>query len=197
MDSRLPTNAPTGAPTDAPAALPDAGHAAAELDSALRDAGLLDVSVDQHPDPQPDFVHLGPLSPAEANRLARLIRASTKRTLKAARALRDIVDAYRLDLPGLRFRHGRIVLGGISLPDAERFARLLGAPVPPDARTPRSASLKAALVGERLRNAFASATGGGSLDIRVRHEATGTAPVLELGSIDARTARRLVAALRF
>lgn len=106
-------------------------------------------------------------------------------------------DAYRLDLPGLRFQHGRIVLGDVSLPAAERFARMLGAPMPTDYLTSGSPPLEAARVRERLRSSFASATGGRALDVRVRHEAAGAAPVLELGSIDAGSARRLVAALRF
>ncbi|MFB7914761.1 hypothetical protein [Streptomyces sp. NPDC056061] len=39
--------------------------------------------------------------------------------------------------------------------------------------------------------------GGRPLDVQVRHEGPDAEPVLELGAIDARTARRLVAALRF
>ncbi|WP_335937068.1 hypothetical protein [Streptomyces sp. PTD5-9] len=189
MDSR-PPSVPIASP-------PDAQHAAAELDSALRDAGLPVTSVDQQRDREADFVRLGPLSPADASHLAGLVRAGTKHTLKAARALRDIVDAYRLDLPGLRFRHGRIVLGGISLPDAERLARLLGAPVPAGRLTHGAPPPETARVRERLGSAFASATGGRALDVRVRREEPGTDPMLELGSIDAGTARRLVAALRF
>lgn len=88
----------------------------------------------------------------------------------------------------LRVRQGRITLGTVRVDDAARLARLLGA-VPPavdlsDADTVRTV----------LGQAFPRATGGGILSVSARADAP---EVLELGSIDARTARRLISALRF
>ncbi|WP_326742040.1 hypothetical protein [Streptomyces sp. NBC_01768] len=127
------------------------------------------------------------------------MRTGTKRTLKAARTLRDIVDAYRLDLPGIQVRDGRIALGSASPATAERLARLLGA-TPPDPDALAAAPLDADRVGERLRLAFA-ATGGDALDVHVQEAEAAPAPDVEpvpaLGSIDVTAARRLVAAPRF
>ncbi|MET9980198.1 hypothetical protein ACFYOI_34495 [Streptomyces microflavus] len=158
-------------------------RAAAEVRTALREAGLnVGATGDE------DHVQLGPLRPSDARQLARLIRTGTKRTLKAARALREICEAYRIDLPELRVRHGRITLGTCRLGDAVRLARLLGASSPgPD--TPDANDVQALLT-----QAFSAATGGGSVDISVRQDAPDT---VELGAIDARTARRLIGALRF
>ncbi|MDX2405228.1 hypothetical protein NJO91_19135 [Streptomyces microflavus] len=123
-----------------------------------------------------------------ARQLARLVRTGTKRTLKAARALREICEAYRIDLPELRVRQGRITLGTCRLADAVRLARLLGASSPgPD--TP-----DANAVQDLLAQAFSAATGGGAVDVSVRQDAP---DAVELGAIDARTARRLIGALRF
>lgn len=130
--------------------------------------------------------------------MARLVRTGTKRTLKAARALRDIVDAYRLDLPGIQVRDGRIALGSASPATAELLARLLGS-TPPGPDTLAAAPLDADRVGERLRLAFTAATGGDVLDVHAEEAEAGpdVEPVLALGSIDEAAARRLVAALRF
>ncbi|MFJ6016600.1 hypothetical protein [Streptomyces sp. NPDC092952] len=165
-------------------------HAAAELASALREAGIRVPIQRGEPEPGPGVVGLRPLSPAEARRLARLVRTGTKRTLKAARTLRDVLDAHRLDLSGIQVRGGRIALGTTSPATAERLARLLDA-VPPVPAVPIDADRTA----ERLRNAFAATTGGDALDVHVRETAYGET-VLALGSIDATAARRLVAALR-
>ncbi|MEV7720932.1 hypothetical protein [Streptomyces sp. NPDC088184] len=177
---------------------PPSRHAAAELGSALREAGIR-VPLARHcAEPQPGRVELGPLSPGEASQLAQLVRTGTKRTLKAARALRDVVDAYRLDLPGIQVRDGRIALGSASPATAELLARLLGA-TPPGPDTLAAAPLDADRVGERLRLAFTAATGGDVLDVHVEEAEAGpdVEPVLALGSIDEAAARRLVAALRF
>lgn len=158
-------------------------RAAAEVRTALREAGLnVGATGDE------DHVQLGPLRPADARQLARLIRTGTKRTLKAARALREICEAYRIDLPELRVRHGRITLGTCRLDDAVRLARLLGASSPgPD--TPDANDVQVLLA-----QAFSAATGGGAVDVSVRQDAP---DAVELGAIDARTARRLIGALRF
>ncbi|MEU0355559.1 hypothetical protein [Streptomyces cyaneofuscatus] len=157
--------------------------AAAELRTALREAGLPVGATGTD-----DFVQLGTLRACDARQLARLIRTGTKRTLKAARALREICEAYGIDLPELRVRQGRITLGACRVDDALRLARLLGASSPgPDAPD-------ADAVRDLLAQAFSAATGGGTLDVSVREEA---ADVVELGALDARTARRLIGALRF
>lgn len=120
--------------------------------------------------------------------MARLIRTGTKRTLKAARALREICEAYGIDLPELRVRQGGITLGACRVDDAVRLARLLGASSPgpevPDTEAVR----------DLLAEAFSAATGGGTLDVSVRGDAPA---VVELGALDARAARRLIGALRF
>ncbi|WP_334663773.1 hypothetical protein [Streptomyces cyaneofuscatus] len=77
--------------------------AAAELRTALREAGLPVGATGTD-----DYVQLGTLRASDARQLARLIRTGTKRTLKAARALREICEAYGIDLPELRVRQGRI-----------------------------------------------------------------------------------------
>ncbi|MFJ5048699.1 hypothetical protein [Streptomyces sp. NPDC088719] len=156
-----------------------------ELRAALGEAGLRAAVTEAEVGNQ---VRIAPLDPADARQLARLIRTGTKRTLKAARALREICEGYRINLPGLRVRQGRITLGTVQVDDAARLARLLGA-VPPavdlsDAGTVRTV----------LGQAFPRATGGGILSVSAREDAP---EVLELGSIDARTARRLISALRF
>ncbi|MER8195598.1 hypothetical protein AB0N60_11010 [Streptomyces microflavus] len=55
-----------------------------------------------------------------------------------------------------------------------------------------SAGDRAAAV--KLAQAFSTATGGGAVDVSVRQDAP---DAVELGAIDARTARRLIGALRF
>ncbi|MFJ2268684.1 hypothetical protein ACIOHO_20345 [Streptomyces sp. NPDC087849] len=129
---------------------PSSRHAAAELGSALREAGIR-VPLARHcAEPQPGRVELGPLSPGEASQLARLVRTGAKRTLKAARALRDIVDAYRLDLPGIQVRDGHIALGSTSPATAERLARLLGCPVRGKVPRPRLVRDGRDALGRRL-----------------------------------------------
>ncbi|MFJ7329314.1 hypothetical protein ACIQVN_24130 [Streptomyces cyaneofuscatus] len=157
--------------------------AAAELRAALREAGLCVGATDAD-----DHVQLGTLKASDARQLARLIHTGTKRTLKAARALREICEAYGIDLPELRVRQGRITLGACRVGDAVRLAQLLGASSPgpevPDAEAVR----------DLLAGAFSAATGGGTLDVSVRGE---DPDVVELGALDARAARRLIGALRF
>ncbi|MBK0376361.1 hypothetical protein I3215_26360 [Streptomyces sp. RB110-1] len=72
--------------------------------------------------------------------------------------------------------------------------RHFGAVPPPAARPAPPAGTDAAFVGALLGHVFPEATGGGALSVSVREEAPG---LLDLGAIDARTARRLVRALRF
>ncbi|MEV4877439.1 hypothetical protein [Streptomyces cyaneofuscatus] len=160
--------------------------AAAELRTALREAGLHVGATGAD-----DHVQLSSLKAADARQLARLIRTGTKRTLKAARALREICEAYGVGLPELRVRQGRITLGACRVDDAFRLARLLGAssPVPDVPDVPDADAVR-----DLLAQAFPAATGGGTLDVSVREEAP---DVVELGALDARTARRLIGALRF
>ncbi|MFE2974246.1 hypothetical protein [Streptomyces sp. NPDC059258] len=163
----------------------------AELRAALSEAGLSARVTTTDADAQ-NPVRVTLLSPTDARQLARLIRTGTKRTLKAARSLREICEGYRIDLPGLRVEQGRITLGPIRIDDAARLARLLDA-VPLATERP-SATADAATVKDLLDHAFPQATGGGTLPVSVREE---TPNLLDLGSIDARTARRLIRALQF
>ncbi|MFJ7085291.1 hypothetical protein ACIQU8_18910 [Streptomyces griseus] len=98
------------------------------------------------------------------------------------------------DLPGLRVRQGRITLGPIQVDDAARLARLLNA-VPPATEQPDTdAAPDADTVRAMLTQAFPQATGCSALSVSVREH---TPDLLDLGSIDARTARRLIRALQF
>ncbi|WP_405186309.1 hypothetical protein OG582_15665 [Streptomyces anulatus] len=156
-----------------------------ELRAALSEAGLRAAVTEAEVGNQ---VRIAPLDPSDAWQLARLIRTGTKRTLKAARSLREICEAHRIGLPGLRVRQGRITLGTVQVDDAARLARLLGA-VPPTTEQPDADTVRT-----MLGQAFPQATGGGALSVSVRED---TPEILELGSIDARTARRLISTLRF
>ncbi|EFE75386.1 hypothetical protein K7395_20720 [Streptomyces filamentosus] len=160
-----------------------------ELRAALGQAGLRAGVADTEAG---NLVRITPLDPVDAQQLARLIRTGAKRTLMAARALRKICEGYRIDLPGLRVEHGRITLGPIRIDDAARLARLLDA-VPQTTEQPGT-PVDADTVKALLDHTFPQATGGGALSVSVRESAPGH---LHLGSIDARTARRLIRALQF
>ncbi|MGW4250046.1 hypothetical protein [Streptomyces californicus] len=134
--------APTAADRPAHAASP--AHASDELRAALSEAGLHAPVTGGAADAD---VRVGPLAPADARQLARLIRTGTKRTLKTARALREICAGHRIELPGLRVRQGRITLGPVRVEDAARLARVLGAVPPPAARPAPPAGTDAAFVG--------------------------------------------------
>ncbi|WP_103531530.1 hypothetical protein [Streptomyces sp. SM11] len=157
----------------------------AEPRAALSEAGLRAEVTDAEVG---DLVRITPLDPVDARQLARLIRTGTERTLKAARVLREIRAAHRIELPGLRVRQGRITLGPVQVEDAARLARLLGA-VPPTTVQPDTDAVRT-----MLGQVFPQATGGGVLSASVRGDAS---HILELGSVDARTARRLIRALQF
>lgn len=175
---------------DTPTHTPAPPSPSSELRAALSEAGLRAGVADTEAG---DLVRITPLDPVDAQQLARLIRTGTKRALKAARALREICAGYRIDLPGLRVRQGRITLGPIQVDDAARLARLLNA-VPPTTEQPETdAAPDAGAVKAMLTHAFPQATGG-ALSVSVREN---TPDLLDLGSIDARTARRLIRALQF
>lgn len=163
----------------------------AELRAALGEAGL-SARVTEPDAAAENLVRVTLLSPTDARQLARLIRTGTKRTLKAARALREICEGYRINLPGLRVEQGRITLGPIRIDDAARLARLLDAA--PQTTEQPSTTADAATVKVLLAHAFPQATGGGTVPVSVRGS---TPDLLHLGSIDARTARRLIRALQF
>ncbi|MFF3030800.1 hypothetical protein ACFVS7_07265 [Streptomyces rubiginosohelvolus] len=95
-------------------------------------------------------------------------------------------------LPRADTPEGRITLGPIRIDDAARLARLLDA-VPQASEQP-STTADATTVKTLLDHAFPQATGGGALSVLVRENAP---TLLDLGSIDARTARRLIRALQF
>ncbi|WP_103513207.1 hypothetical protein [Streptomyces sp. SM13] len=175
---------------DIPTHTPAPPSPSSELRAALSEAGLRAGVADTEAG---NLVRITPLDPVDAQQLARLIRTGTKRALKAARALREICAGYRIDLPGLRVRQGRITLGPIQVDDAARLARLLNA-VPPTTEQPDTdAAPDAGAVKAMLTQAFPQATGG-ALSVSVREN---TPDLLDLGSIDARTARRLIRALQF
>ncbi|WKN15396.1 hypothetical protein NEH83_15030 [Streptomyces sp. JUS-F4] len=161
-----------------------------ELRAALSEAGLRAGVADTEAG---DLVRITPLDPVDAQQLARLIRTGTKRALKAARTLREICAGYRIDLPGLRVRQGRITLGPIQVDAAARLARLLNAVPPATAHPGADTAPDADTVRAMLIQAFPQSTGG-ALSVSVREH---TPDLLDLGSIDARTARRLIRTLQF
>lgn len=176
---------------DTPTHTPAPPSPSSELRAALSEAGLSAGVADTEAG---DLVRITPLDPVDAQQLARLIRTGTKRALKAARTLREICAGYRIDLPGLRVRQGRITLGPIQVDDAARLARLLNAVPPATAQPGTGAAPDADTVRVMLAQAFPQAAGGGALSVSVREN---TPDLLDLGSIDARTARRLIRALQF
>ncbi|MGW1296577.1 hypothetical protein [Streptomyces sp. NPDC002533] len=174
--------------TDTHTRTPAPPSPSSELRAALSEAGLRAGVADTEAG---NLVRITPLDPVDAQQLARLIRTGTKRALKAARALREICEGYGVDLPGLRVKQGRITLGPVRIDDATRLARLLGAV--PQATDQPGTDADADTVRTMLDHAFPQATGG-ALSVSVREN---TPDLLDLGSIDARTARRLIRALQF
>lgn len=181
--------APTAADRPAHAASP--AHASDELRAALSEAGLHAPVTGGAADAD---VRIGPLAPADARQLARLIRTGTKRTLKTTRALREICAGHRIELPwsprapGPHHPRARPRRGRGSPGPGPRCGAAARRPARPGRRDRR-----------RLRGGPAQPRlPGGHRRRRPLRMRTGRSPgLLDLGAIDARTARRLVRALRF
>ncbi|MEV7085914.1 hypothetical protein AB0O07_08470 [Streptomyces sp. NPDC093085] len=172
-----------------------ASHAEIELDNVLRAAGL---RVSTKVPSEGSLLMLSPFDAATAIELTRLIRQGMKRTYRIVEALRTLLGGHGLEAPGICVDRGKIRLGDVSVPTADRLACLLGAP-PQDIRVDLTEWPEAQQVIDRLGSAFKTATGGGFLDPLFHPDCLRCDEIaaVELGSIDVRTARRLVAVLRF
>lgn len=165
--------------------------AAFELGQAFRAAGLPSLSAVPTTERGTPKIALSAIDPETAAEVARLIRKALTRTHKVADALRSTAETLGLDLPELHVENKKVSVGGLSLPTADRLARLLGAPD----RDPGTA-IEAQNVADRLRTAFKNATGG---VLRIDHpeHPHSRSGSLSLKAIDVNTARRVVMALQF
>ncbi|WP_329386036.1 hypothetical protein [Streptomyces sp. NBC_01716] len=167
--------------------------AACELGHAFRAAGLGALSVVPMTDRGTPKIALSAIDPETAVEVARLIRKALTRTHKVADSLRSAFEAHDLDLPDLGVENNKVSIGHVSLPAADRLARLLGEPD----RDPGSA-IGAQTIADRLRTGFKRATGGVLRieDIEDPRYHRGRAG-LSLKAIDVNAARRLLMALQF
>ncbi|MEU3973408.1 hypothetical protein [Streptomyces bacillaris] len=173
--------------------------AAGVLSDVLRAAGLTMLAPIFYEDERGPFVQLSKIDADEATELARLVRKGMKRSFQTALDLHAAVRAHGLDnFPAPVVRHARIHLGDVSVPTADRLACILGAP-PQPAKLDITEWPEAWQVVDRLSAAFNEATGGGLLDMgfHPRCERCEGEPVIVLGSLKIKTARRLVRALQF
>lgn len=167
--------------------------AAFELDHAFRAAELGALSVVPVIDRGTPKIVLSAIDLETAVEVARLIRRALTRTHKVADALRSAFEAHELDLPDLGVENSKVLIGRVSLPTADRLARLLGEPD----RDPGSA-IGPQGTADRLRTGFKNATGGVLRieDIEDPRYHRGRAG-LSLRAIDVNAARRLLMALQF
>ncbi|MFI0743272.1 hypothetical protein ACH4PU_35145 [Streptomyces sp. NPDC021100] len=196
------TECPAGHPE--PAAVPtpqqqvreNVARAAHELQQILGTAGLIGPTVlvaGDRPRIRLDFIEA-----ETADALTLLVRKSLKRAFRTADELGAAFRAHLLEMPEPRVHQAKIRLGEITLPTADRLARLLGAP-PEHRERDVTEWAEAQRVLGRLGTAFTAATDGGFLDLLFQPDCLrcdGTAAVA-LGDINVRTARRLVSVLQF
>ncbi|MFD4700948.1 hypothetical protein [Streptomyces niveus] len=112
-------------------------------------------------------------------------------------ALRAAFRQHGLDVPGLSVALDKVELGEVTVPTADRLARLLGAPAQTTERNLEEWP-EVRQVMRRLGAAFAAVTGGGFLDLYFHHDCVrcDSDAALALSPIDAQAARGLLAALR-
>ncbi|NEA53564.1 hypothetical protein G3I60_05185 [Streptomyces sp. SID13666] len=174
-------------------------QAASELGEIFRAVGI-NVSrvVVNDDDDRAPFINLGTVDAAAGFELARRIRKSMKPLLQTANALQAAFIAHELEVPAPIIYHGKIILGNISVPDTDRLACLLGAPSQEEV-VDLTQWPEAQQVVDRLGDAFKKATRGGFLDPKFHPECLRCQEdaAIQLGTIDARTARRLASALEF
>ncbi|MFD5553764.1 hypothetical protein ACFWIA_07980 [Streptomyces sp. NPDC127068] len=155
--------------------------------------------------PSPDApgreAKLGTADPMTVRRLADLLRTSMKDTFETLAALRGVLEAHGLTAPDLAVVAGEIVVGDLTVPDAERLAQALGAP-------PREAGADPVIeladwpqgkeVTARLDRALREATDR-FIDLAFQPDCgrCGGKPVVSTGAVSVATARRLLAALEY
>ncbi|WP_405618835.1 hypothetical protein OG292_30155 [Streptomyces sp. NBC_01511] len=112
-------------------------------------------------------------------------------------ALRAAFRQHGLDVPSLSVALDKVELGEVTVPTADRLARLLAAPAQTTERNLEEWS-EVRQVMRRLGAAFAAVTGGGFLDLYFHHDCVrcDSDASLALSPIDAQAARGLLAALR-
>lgn len=174
-------------------------QAASELGEIFRAVGINVslVAVNDDDDRAP-FINLGTVDAATGFELVRRIRKGMKPLLQTANALQAAFLAHELDIPDPIIYHGKIILGNISVPAADRLACLLGAPSQQEV-VDLTEWPEAQQVVDRLGDAFVEATRGGFIDPKLHPECLRCQEdaAIQLGTIDVRTARRLASALEF
>jgi hypothetical protein len=187
-------NAPAPRP---PSALPEAIR---DLNAVCSEAGLHLVACPD-PDAPGREVKLGTADPTTVRQLTDLLRTSMKRTYDTVAALRSALEAHGLAATELSVVSGEIVLGDLTVPDAERLAQVLGAP-------PREPEQEPVIeladwpqgkeVVDRLDRAFRQATNR-FIDLAFQPDCCrcGEKPAVSTGAISVGTARRLLDALEY
>ncbi|MCZ4098953.1 hypothetical protein G3I60_42765 [Streptomyces sp. SID13666] len=172
--------------------------AASELGDIFRAAGLrlYFVKVNDAEEGAPS-ISLGNVDAATALDLARRVRESMKPLFRAGDALHRAFLACDLETSGPHVESGRLQLGKVSVPTADRLACLLGA-APQDEGRDITEWPEAQKVVERLGKAFKTATRGGFLDPTFEPECfkCHCDAEIDLGSLGLRTGRRLAGALQ-
>ncbi|MCX4659126.1 hypothetical protein [Streptomyces uncialis] len=178
-------------------ALPEAIR---DLNSVCREAGLT-LMVCPNPDAPGREATLGPVDPTTVRQMTGLLRISMERTYDTVAALRSTLEAHGIKSPDLGVVAGEIVLGDLTVPDAERLAQVLGAPL----RGPEEDPVveladwpQGKEVVDRLDRAFRQATDG-FLDLAFHPDCCrcGETPAVSTGAITVGTARRLLDALEY
>ncbi|MCB5911058.1 hypothetical protein [Streptomyces pinistramenti] len=192
-----PTKHETGLLTPRPTRQ-ETNTAALALDRELRAAGLSGIRPVFDDSGAAPYVRLNRTDAVDATELARLIRKGMRGTYKVAAQLREAARAHGLDdFPNPSVHNARIHLGDLSIPTADRLACALGAPPQPVLEEipdwPEGQQLL-----DRLHSAFKKATGGGFMDMYFHPycQRCDEDPVVSLGDLTVRTARRFVTALR-
>ncbi|MFJ4689311.1 hypothetical protein [Streptomyces sp. NPDC088789] len=171
-----------------------------DLNSVCREAGL-GLIVCPNPDAPQHEATLGPADQATVRQMTDLLRTSMTRTYDTVAALRSALTAHGVQTPDLAVAAGEIVLGDLTVPDAERLAHVLGAPPRGPEEDPVDELAdwpQGNEVVERLDRAFRQATDG-FLDLAFHPDCCrcGEKPAVSTGAVPVATARRLLDALEY
>ncbi|MFE7129346.1 hypothetical protein ACFVIM_00605 [Streptomyces sp. NPDC057638] len=171
-----------------------------DLNATCSEVGLRLVACPSPDDPGREAV-LGTADPATVRQLTDLLRASMTRTYDTVAALRGAVAAHGVQVPDLSVVAGEIMLGDLTVPDAERLAQVLGAP----ARDPEAEPVSELAdwpqgkeVAARLGHAFREVTGK-FIDLAFQPDCSrcGSKPAISTGAVSVGTARLLLEALEY